>query len=56
MIAEVIAGAINYERDFNKNEQAVDALHKLSVTLAMVLREDNPRFDTNRFFDDCGVK
>ena len=56
LIAEVIAGAINYEAEFNNNEIGADALKKLSVSLAMALRADNPRFDTNRFFDACEVK
>jgi hypothetical protein len=56
MIAETIKGAINYEQNFNNNETGAEVLKKFSVTLAMMLREDNPRFDANRFFDACEVK
>ena len=56
MIAETIKGAVNYEQNFNNNEAGAEVLKKFSVTLAMMLREDNPRFDANRFFDACEVK
>jgi hypothetical protein len=57
LIAEAIAGAINYETDFNNNPTNAEVLKKLSITLGSVLWLDNPtRFDRARFLVACGVK
>jgi hypothetical protein len=57
LIAEAIAGAINYETDFNNNPANAEVLKKLSISLGSVLWQDNPtRFDRARFLEACGVK
>ena len=55
LIAEAIAGAINYETDFNNNPANAEVLKKLSISLGSVLWRDNPRFDRARFLVACGV-
>jgi hypothetical protein len=56
LIAEAIKGAVNYEQNFNNNEAGANSLQFLALTLSSVLAGDNPRFDSARFLDACGVK
>jgi hypothetical protein len=55
LIAETIKGAIDYEAEFNNSPANAEALKKLSITLALRLSNDSPRFDCNRFLVACGV-
>ena len=56
LIADTIKGAINYEQDFNNNQEKVNGFKHLALALASTLESDNPRFDRDRFLVACGVK
>jgi hypothetical protein len=49
MIAQVFRTAINYEKDFNKNQESAKAIQDVAEFMAGVLAQDNPRFDRDRF-------
>jgi len=36
-----------------ESEDAVDTWERICVLMAEALRQDNPRFDSARFFDAC---
>jgi hypothetical protein len=55
LIADTIKGAINYEQDFNNNQEKVNGFKHLALALSSTLEADNPRFDRIRFLDACGV-
>jgi hypothetical protein len=56
MIADAIKGALNYEKDFNQNEEGARVVKYVAHTIALSLQFDNPRFDRDRFLVACGVK
>jgi len=56
IIADAIKGAFNYEKDFNQDEESARVVKYVAHTLALSLQFDNPRFDSARFLDACGVK
>ena len=55
LIADTIKGSINYEQNFNNNQEKADGIKALAITLASTLEADNPRFDRDRFLVACGV-
>lgn len=55
LIAKVINGAVNYEKDFNNNTERAEALTLMAHTFSSVLASENPRFDRERFLKACGV-
>jgi hypothetical protein len=55
LIADTINGAINYEQNFNNNQEKVNGFKYLALALASTLESDNPRFDRHRFLVACGV-
>ena len=55
LIAEVLKGAITYEKEFNKDEKKAFALQAVAHTFSNVLANENPRFDRARFLSACGV-
>ncbi len=64
----ILASAIRAQVDFQNEAHArvapardvradvsLNQLDALTRSLANRLRDDNPRFDTNRFLDACGI-
>lgn len=49
LIAQALKTAINYERDFNKNEESAKAITTAAEFMASLLAQSNPRFDRERF-------
>lgn len=55
-IAEAIKREVEVPGITGERERAIVGLAQLNLAraIALVMREDNPRFDTNRFMKACG--
>lgn len=51
---ELIAGRIKGTRSTYSSTVAIDIVDDLAMALAESLRDENPRFNTNRFLKACG--
>lgn len=53
---ELIAGVLKRYNDANNGNMFEDILHDVSYDFATALQEENPKFDSNKFLEACGIK
>ena len=54
-IAEILR-PYNMNTNGNETKEGEETTKSRSYDLARMFREDNPRFDTTRFLEACGIK
>lgn len=53
---ELIAGVFRYEIEAEPHDGRRDAVIDTAERMAVELKADNPRFDSNRFLKACGAR